>query len=73
MENWILWYIIKKVLQFFELFWAHLVYKYAKSANMTPKIFSPIIFNMALKNAEFDVNFESIEKYRYQESLHKES
>jgi len=68
MENWILWYIIKKVFRFFELFWARLVYKYAKSANMTPKIFFPIIFNM-----EFDVNFESIEKYRYQESLHKES
>jgi hypothetical protein len=49
MENWILWYIIKKVFQFFQLFWARLVYKYAKSANMTPKIFFPIIFNMAVK------------------------
>ena len=57
MENWILWYIIKKVFRFFELFRARLVYKYAKSANMTPKIFFPIIFNMAVKKCRIWCQF----------------
>jgi hypothetical protein len=34
----------------------------AKSANMTPKVFFVNIFNIGIKNAEFDANFESIEK-----------
>ncbi len=51
--------IHKKNFLCFELFRACLAYKFVKSANMTPK------------KAEFDSDFESVEKY--QESLHEES
>jgi hypothetical protein len=61
----------KKVFQCFELFRAHLAYKFAKSANMTQKIFSQIILILGSKNAEFDADFEPFKKY--QESLHRES
>jgi hypothetical protein len=39
-----------------------LVYKIAKSANMTPKIFFQIFSIWVSKNAEFDADFESFEK-----------
>ncbi len=43
-------------------FRARLAYKLAKSANMTQKIFFPNIFNMGVKNTEFDADFESVKK-----------
>ncbi len=41
-----------------------MAYKFATSANMTPKIFVTnflqIFFNMGIKNAEFDINVNEI-------------
>ena len=39
-----------------------MAYKIAKSANMTPKNFPQIFSIWISKNAEFDANFESVEK-----------
>ncbi len=36
--------------------------KFAKSANMTPKIIFSNYFDIGIKNAEFDAEFESVEK-----------
>jgi hypothetical protein len=58
----------KKKVSIFELFWSYLVYKFAKSANMTPKIFFPNIFDMGIKKRTIWCQLK-----KYQESLHKES
>ncbi len=36
--------------------------KFAKSDNMTQKIFFSNYFDMGIKNAKFDAEFESVEK-----------
>ncbi len=43
-------------------FRVHLASKFANSANMTPKLFFPLIFNMGIKMAEKDANFKTVEK-----------
>ncbi len=45
---------------FFARFFAHLDSKFAKSANMTPKIFF-IKIKKNIKNPEFHADFESVE------------
>jgi epoxyqueuosine reductase QueG len=45
--------------QFSEPLQVHLAYKFTKSANMTPKVFFPNIFNMGIKNAEFTKLFKN--------------
>jgi hypothetical protein len=47
---------------FVEPFFAHLASKFAKSANMTPKIFFLTKSKKISKNAEFHADFESVEK-----------
>jgi hypothetical protein len=53
---------IKYDVCFFEPFRARLTSKFAKSANMTKKIIFSNVFDMDIKNAEFDAEFESVEK-----------
>jgi hypothetical protein len=43
-------------------FRVRLASKFAKSANMTLKLFVQHIFNMGIRNAEYDANFETVEK-----------
>ncbi len=51
------------VFWFFAPFFAHLASKFAKSANMIPKIFcGKKSRNTYIKNAEFHADFESVEK-----------
>ncbi len=52
--------ITKYVFRFFEQLCPRLTSKFAKSANMTNK--NLFFNNMCIKNAEFEANFESIEK-----------
>ena len=57
-------------LSFFERIW---FISMQKVLIWPQKYFSQLFSIWLSQHAEFDVNFESIEKYRYQESLHKES
>ncbi len=52
----------KKIFRFFGPFCARSASKFAKSANMTQKIIFSNYFDMVSKNAEFDADFESVEK-----------
>ncbi len=61
----------KKVFLCFELFRARLAYKFAKSANMTPKTFSKY-FQYGYKKTHKLMPIQNPFK-KYQESLHKES
>jgi hypothetical protein len=62
---------IKYVFRFFEPFRSRLTSKFAKSANMTQKMFVSNYFDMGIKNAQFDAKFESDEKVA--KKLHEES
>ncbi len=55
-------YLKKKVLDFLLIFDRVWLISLQHVPNMTPKIFVKNIYNMGIKNAEFDVNFESVEK-----------
>ncbi len=52
----------KKFFRFFGLFCAHSASKFAKNANLTQIIIFSNYFDMGIKNAEFDADFESVEK-----------
>jgi hypothetical protein len=53
---------MKYVFRFFQPFRARLTSKFAKYANMTQQIIFSIFLTRKSKNAEFDAEFESVEK-----------